>query len=82
MTLNRLLTATALVEADTASKLCERFNAAVAAAAAGGGGGADAADALAVLSHIHPDLQHAVLDVAAAQPPGCQLDWAGEVGLH
>lgn len=70
MTLNRLMTTTALVHADTASKLCLRFN--DAAAAAG-----DTADVAVLLSHIAPDLQHAVLDVAAAQPPGCQLDWSG-----
>lgn len=70
MTLNRLLTATALLHAETANKLCNMFN-----AAAAGGGSTVAADVL--LSGLHPDLQHAVLDVAAAQPPGCQLDWAG-----
>lgn len=74
MSLNRLLTATALVDADTANKLCTRFNQAVAAA-----GDAAAGDAAVLLPHIPPDLQHAVLDVAAAQPPGCQLDWSGEV---
>lgn len=74
MALNRLLTAAALVDADTANKLCTRFNQAVASA-----GDAAAGDAAVLLPHIPPDLQHAVLDVAAAQPPGCQLDWSGEV---
>jgi hypothetical protein len=70
MALNRLLTAAALVDADAANKLCDMFN--QAAAAAGDGAGA-----AALLGHIHPDLRHAVLDVAAAQPPGCHLDWSG-----
>ena len=79
LALNRLLTAAALVDAGTANKICDRFNQAAAAAGVTAG---TAADAQLLLSPIHPDLQHAVLDVAAAQPPGCQLDWSGTVGLH
>lgn len=75
MSLNRLLTATALVDAGTAGKLCTMFNKAVGAA------GDITAEAAVVLSHIDPDLQHAVLDVVTAQPPGCQLDWSGECRL-
>lgn len=78
MSLNRILTATALLDADTASKLCALFNQAAAAEAEASGGSTAAVDASLLLSSIHPDLQHAVLDVAAAQPPGCQLDWSGK----
>jgi hypothetical protein len=72
MSLNRLLTATALVDPGTADKLCSVFNKAVAAA------GDITAEVGVVLSLIDRELQHAVLDVVAAQPPGCQLDWSGE----
>jgi hypothetical protein len=67
------MTATALTDAETANTLCGMLNKAV----SGAGDAAAAAAAADVLSHIHPDLHAAVLDVAAAQPPGCQLDWSG-----
>lgn len=70
MSLSGLLTAAGLADPTTASALCKQFNAAVAAAAAGGNGGR-------LEQQLPPDVRDAVLNVAAAQPAGCQLDMPG-----
>lgn len=79
ISLGRLLLHTALIDPSVAGQLCSLFNLAAAnagvlhatkMAASTAGSGADS-----LLQHLNPDLHYAVLSVAAAQPPGCQLNW-------
>lgn len=81
MTLNTLITTAALMDKETAGKVCNMFN--VAAAAAAGAdvqpsAGAGAVFAGGLMSALPADLQAAVLSVAASRPEGCELNMTGE----
>jgi len=76
MSLSGLITTAALTDTASATLVCNTFNSAVVAATAGGTS-LKQVTAAEVLSHVHPDLHDTVLNVAAAQPEGCQLEVPG-----